>query len=347
MAGKGIATFGEIMLRLAPPNFQVIGQNTTYDAIYGGGEANVAISLAIFAHKSVYVTCLPDNPVGQGAVNSLRAYGVDTRFIQRSGSRTGIYFLEIGAAQRASRVIYDRAHSAIAEVKPGSIDWAAVFAECDAFHVTGITPAISAAAAEESLNALKAARKAGATVSIDLNFRKNLWKWGKTAGEVVPSLVALADVAIGNEEDADKVFSIKAPKSDVTAGKVNADDYRFVAEKLVEKFPNLKKVAITLRGSISASHNTWGGILYDSAAKSMAVARTWDMTHIVDRVGGGDSFAAGVIHSLRNGASDEGAIEFAVAASCLKHSIVGDANLVTVAQVNEILKSGGSGRVQR
>ena len=347
MAGKGIATFGEIMLRLAPPNFQMIGQNVSYDAIYGGGEANVAVSLAIFGDRSIYVTCLPDNPVGQGAVNFLRTHGVDTRFVQRSGSRVGIYFLEIGAAQRPSRVIYDRNHSSIAEVKPGSIDWAAVFAECDGFHVTGITPAVSANAAEESLAALKAARRAGAAVSIDLNYRKNLWKYGKTAGEVMPALVELADIAIGNEEDAEKVFGIKAPSSDVMAGSVNADDYRFVAEKLVEKFPNLKKVAITLRGSISASHNTWSGILYDAASKVMSAARTWDMTHIVDRVGGGDAFAAGIIHSLRTGASDAEAIEFAVAASCLKHSIVGDMNLATVAMVNELLKSGGSGRVQR
>jgi 2-dehydro-3-deoxygluconokinase len=347
MAGKAVATFGEIMLRLSPPDFQLIGQNHSYDALYGGGEANVAISLAIFQDKSIYVTCLPDNAVGQGAVNFLRQHGVDTRFIQRSGSRVGIYFLEIGAAQRPSRVIYDRGHASIAEVKPGSIDWNAVFAECDWFHVTGITPAISAGAAEVSLEAVKTARKLGLTVSVDLNYRKNLWKWGKTAGEVMPGLVELADVAIGNEEDAEKVFGIHAPKSDVLAGKVDAEDYRTVAVKLVEKFPNLERVAITLRGSISASHNTWSGILYDARTKKMSVGKTYDMTHIVDRVGGGDAFAAGIIHSLRAGVPDADAIEFAVAASCLKHSIVGDSNLVTVQMVNELLKSGGSGRVQR
>jgi 2-dehydro-3-deoxygluconokinase len=335
------------MLRLAPPDFQMIGQNSAYDVIYGGGEANVALSLALFGHRSIYVTCLPDNPVGQGAVNFLRSHGVDTGFIRRSGSRIGIYFLEVGAMQRASRVIYDRANSAIAEVKPGDIDWAAAFSQCDWYHVTGITPAISAGAADVTLESLKAARKAGLTVSIDLNFRKNLWKYGKTASDVMPGLVASADIAIGNEEDADKVFGIKAPKADVQAGKVNAEDYRVVATKLVEKFPNLKKVGITLRGSISASHNTWSGLLYDSASKKMSVAKQYDLVGIVDRVGGGDAFAAGIVHSLKSGASDADAIEFAVAASCLKHSIVGDANLATLAMVTGLIKEGGSGRVQR
>lgn len=347
MTTKAVATFGEIMLRLSPPNFLLIGQSDVYEAIYGGGEANVAISLAMFGHKVSYVTCLPDNPVGRGAADFLRKYGVDTRFIQRSGSRIGIYFLEVGAVQRPSRVIYDRSHSAISEVKLGSIDWDAVFAECDWFHTTGITPAISANAADVSLEAIKATRKAGGTVSIDLNYRKKLWKYGKTAGEVMTGLVQLADVAVGNEEDADKVFGIKAPKADVEAGKVAAEDYRYVATRLVKAFPNLKKVAITLRGSISASHNTWSGILYDAASDKMHVARQYDITHIVDRVGGGDAFAAGLIHSLRGGASDADAIDFAVAASCLKHSIVGDSNLATVDMVDNLLKSGGSGRVQR
>jgi len=347
MSGKAVATFGEIMLRLAPPGFEMIGQNDVFTAIYGGGEANVAISLATFGEKVFYVTCLPDNLVGQAAVNSLRQWGVDTSFIQRSGSRIGIYFLEVGAVQRPSRVIYDRAHSAISEVKPGSIDWDALFKQCDWFHITGITPAISANAAEVSLEALKAARKAKLTVSIDLNYRKKLWKYGKAPGEVMPSLVELADVAVGNEEDADKVFGIKAPDADVEKGRVEAESYRYVATKLVERFPNLKKVAITLRGSISASHNTWSGILYDAKSDEMHVGAKYDITHIVDRVGGGDSFAAGLIHSLRSGASDADAIEFAVAASCLKHSVIGDSNLVTVDMVNSVLKSGGSGRVQR
>jgi len=347
MSGKAVATFGEIMLRLSPPNFLLIGQSDVYDAIYGGGEANVAISLACFGHHAIYVTCIPENPVGEGCIRSLQKWGVDTGHIQRSGSRLGIYFLEIGAAQRPSRVIYDRAHSAISEVKPGSIDWDTIFKACDWFHITGITPAISQNAADVSLEAMKAARRAKLTVSIDLNYRKKLWNYGKKPGDVMPALVELADVAVGNEEDADKVFGIKAPEADVEKGKVEAAGYRYVATKLCERFANLKKVAITLRGSISASHNTWSGILYDKATDEMHVAATYDITQIVDRVGGGDSFAAGLIHSLKSGKSDTDAIEFAVAASCLKHSIVGDANLVTVDMVESVLKSGGSGRVQR
>ena len=347
MTNKGIVTFGEIMLRLSPPGFQLIGQNNSYDAIYGGGEANVAVSLAIFGHKVYYVTCLPDNSVGQGAVNFLRQYGVKTDFIQRVGERIGIYFLETGAVQRPSRVIYDRSLSAISEVKPGSIDWQAVFGNANWFHWTGITPAISRNAACVCLEATKAAKRAGATISCDLNFRKKLWKYGKKAGEVMPALVELADIAIGNEEDAEKVFGIKASKTDVKKGKVEAEDYEFVAAKLIEKFPNLKKVAITLRGSISASHNSWSGILYDGSTKTMYTGPKYDITHIVDRVGGGDSFAAGLIHSFRLGKSDQEAINFAVAASCLKHSIFGDCNLATQEMVENILKSGGSGRVQR
>jgi len=347
MSGKAVATFGEIMLRLSPPNFLLIGQSDVYDAIYGGGEANVAISLACFGHHAIYVSCIPENLVGDGCIRSLNKWGVDTRHVQRSGSRLGIYFLEIGAVQRPSRVIYDRAHSAISEVKPGSIDWKAIFAECDWFHITGITPAISQNAADVSLEAVKAAKDAGCTVSIDLNFRKKLWKYGKKPADVMPGLVQRADVAVGNEEDADKVFGIKAPEADVEAGKVEAEGYRYVATKLCERFANLKKVAITLRGSISASHNTWSGILYDKASDEMHVAKQYDITHIVDRVGGGDSFAAGLIHSLRTGTSDADAIEFAVAASCLKHSIVGDSNLVTVDMVTNLIEKGGSGRVQR
>ena len=347
MSDKAVATFGEIMLRLAPPNMLMIGQATSFDAIYGGGEANVAISLACFGHHAIYVSCIPENLVGDACIRSLNKWGVDTSHVQRSGSRLGIYFLEIGAVQRPSRVIYDRAGSAISEVKPGSIDWKNIFAECDWFHITGITPAISASAAEVSLEAMKAAREAGCTISIDLNFRKKLWKYGKTPADVMPGLVELADIAVGNEEDADKVFGIKAPEADVDAGKVEAEGYRYVATKLCERFANLKKVAITLRGSISASHNTWSGILYDKKTDAMHVATQYDITHIVDRVGGGDSFAAGLIHSLRTGASDADAIAFAVAASCLKHSIVGDSNLVTVDMVENVMKSGGSGRVQR
>ena len=347
MVKKTVVTFGEIMLRLSTPDFQLIGQSSSYDAIYGGGEANVAVSLAIFAHKVYYVTCLPDNPLGDGAINFLRQYGINTTFIQRTGSRVGIYFLETGVAQRPSRVVYDRSHSSISEVKPGSIDWEAIFQNADWFHWTGITPAISKNAADVCLEAAEVAKKAGITISCDLNYRKNLWKYGKTAAEVMPDLVRLADIAIGNEEDAEKVFGIKAPGSSVEKGKVRAEDYLFVATKLGEKFPNLKKLAITLRGSISASHNTWSGILYDCPSKIMYAGPQYDITHIVDRVGGGDAFASGLIHSIRNGKSDQDSIDFAVAASCLKHSISGDFNLATVAMVESLLKGGGSGRIQR
>jgi len=239
MSEKAVATFGEIMLRLSPPNFLLIGQSDVYDAIYGGGEANVAISLALFGDHAIYVSCIPENLVGDGCIRSLNKWGVDTRYVQRSGSRLGIYFLEIGAVQRPSRVIYDRAHSAISEVKPGSIDWKTIFAGCDWFHITGITPAISANAAEVSLEAMQAAREAGLTISVDLNFRKKLWKYGKKPSDVMPGLVALADVAVGNEEDADKVFGIKAPEADVEKGKVEAEGYRYVATKLCERFGNL------------------------------------------------------------------------------------------------------------
>lgn len=347
MPNKGIVTFGEIMLRLSSPGFQLIGQNNSYNAIYGGGEANVAVSLSIFGHRVYYVTCLPDNPVAQGAVNFLRQHSVNTDFIQHSGERIGIYFLETGAMQRPSRVIYDRAHSAISQVKTGSIDWQTIFKNADWFHWTGITPAISQNTAQVCMEASKAAKKAGVTISCDLNFRKKLWKYGKKSGEIMSGLVELADIAIGNEEDAEKVFGIKAPKTDVEKGKVEAKDYEFVAMKLIERFSNLKKVAITLRGSISASHNTWSGILYDRSSKAMYTGPKYDITHIVDRVGGGDSFAAGLIHSFCSGKSDQEAIDFAVASSCLKHSIPGDCNLATVEMVENLLKSGGSGRVQR
>ena len=241
MANKGIVTFGEIMLRLPPPSFQIIGQNNSYDATYGGGEANVSVSLAMFGNKVYYVTCLPDNPVGQGALNFLRQYSVNTDFIQRSGERIGIYFLEVDATQRPSRVIYDRSYSAISEVKPGSIDWQSIFQKADWFHWTGITPAISQNAADVCLEAVKSAKRQGVTVSCNLNFRKKLWKYGKKAREVMPELVELSDIAIGNEEDAEKVFGIKSSRTDIEKGEVEAKDYEFVSAKLVERFPDLKK----------------------------------------------------------------------------------------------------------
>ena len=342
-----VVTFGEIMLRLQPPGFERFIQATSFGAVYGGGEANVAISLANFGVDVAFVTALPDNEVGQACLNSVRQYGVDTSHIVRQGDRLGIYFLEAGAVARASKVIYDRAGSAIATAKPGDIDWDAAFAGAKWFHVTGITPAITQSCADLAIEAATKAKVAGLTVSVDLNYRKKLWKYGKTPGDVMPEIVQLADVAVGNEEDADKVFGIKAPDADVEAGKVEAESYRYVCEQLCERFGNLSHVAITLRGSLSASHNTWSGVLYTSADKQMVVGPQYDITHIVDRVGGGDSFCAGLICGLIRGQSPQDALNFAVAASCLKHTILGDANLVTVDEVEKLIKEGGSGRVQR
>jgi 2-dehydro-3-deoxygluconokinase len=288
---------------------------------------------------------LPANPIGEACVRQLRAFGVDTGCIVRKSGRIGIYFLENGAVHRPSNVIYDRAHSCIAESRPGDVNWEAAFDGADWFHWTGITPAISKGAADLCMEGVLSAAKKGLTISCDLNYRSKLWKWGKTAGEVMPTLVEHCHVAIGNEEDADKVFGIKAPHADVEAGKVDAADYRCVAEKLMERFPSLKMAAITLRGSVSASHNTWSGVLFDG--KKLYTTQTYDVTHIVDRVGGGDSFAAGLIHCLRAGKDAQTALDFAVAASCLKHTIPGDVNHVTTAEVEALIKGGGSGRVQR
>jgi 2-dehydro-3-deoxygluconokinase len=351
---KKVVTFGEIMMRLSPPGFLRFGQARSFDVIYGGGEANVAVSLANFGVPVDYVTRLPDNDLGDACIQFLRQYGVGVDKIVRGGDRLGIYFLEMGAVQRGSKVIYDRANSAIATIERGMIDWKRAFADADWFHWTGITPAISAGTADVCLEAVQVAKKRGLTVSCDLNYRKKLWKWGKTPGEVMPELVRHCDIAIGNEEDADKVFGIKAPETDVITGKVEADKYRYVCEELAKRFPNLKTIAITLRGSISASHNTWSGVLYSPPSQGggglggFYIAPTYDITHIVDRVGGGDSFMAGLIYGLRTYGDDhQRALDFAVAASCLKHSIVGDFNLATVAEVEKLMGGEVSGRVSR
>jgi 2-dehydro-3-deoxygluconokinase len=343
---KPIVTFGEIMMRLSPPGFLRFGQARSFEVIYGGGEANVAVSLANYGLPVEYITRLPANDLGDACLVYLRQYGVGTRFVARGGERLGIYFMEFGAAQRGSKVVYDRANSSISTIAKGMVDWKAVFAEAGWFHWTGITPAISAGAAEALQEALEAARSAGVTVSCDLNYRKNLWKWGKKAGEVMPDLVKLSDIAIGNEEDAEKVFGIKAEHSNVLAGKVHAEDYQKVALGLQEKFPNLKGVAITLRGSLSASHNTWSGVFQYGGR--FYTAPTYDIVHIVDRVGGGDAFGGGLICGLKAKPDDpQYALNFAVAASCLKHSIYGDFNLVTKAEVETLMGGDASGRVSR
>ncbi|MBN2502379.1 MAG: sugar kinase [Anaerolineales bacterium] len=343
---KKVVTFGEIMLRLSPPGYLRFAQARAFDAIYGGGESNVAVSLSNYGVPTDFVTRLPENDLGDACINFLRQYGVGTGKIVRGGERLGIYFLEMGAVQRGSKVVYDRAHSSISTIERGMIDWKEVFADANWFHWTGITPAISAGTANVCLEAVQAAKEMGLTVSCDLNYRKKLWKWGKTPAEVMPKLVGYCDVAIGNEEDADKVFGIKAPEADVVAGKVEAEKYLYVCEQLNARFPNLKTIAVTLRGSISASHNTWAAVLWDEG--NFYQSPQYDITHIVDRVGGGDSFMGGLIYGLRTYAVDrQRALDFAVAASCLKHLFFGDFNLTTVAEVEKLMGGDASGRVSR
>jgi len=343
---KRIVTFGEIMLRLSPPKFLRFSQARSFDVIYGGGESNVAVSLANFGLETEFVTRLPANDIGESCLQFLRQYNVGTRHILRGGERLGIYFLENGSNMRGSQVIYDRANSSFATLKAGMFDWKTVLAEAEWFHWTGITPAISEGAAASCLEAVKLAREMGVTVSCDMNYRAKLWKWGKPAGEVMRELLQYCDIAIGNEEDAEKVFGIKAPETDVAAGKVEAEHYRFVCEELARVFPNLKQIAITLRGSFSANHNTWSAILWD--AGKLIFGSTYDITHIVDRVGGGDSFMGGLIYGLIKFPADrQKALDFAVAASALKHTIFGDFNLVSVSEVEKLIQGDSSGRVSR
>ena len=342
-----VITFGEIMLRLATPDYLRFSQSSTLSATFGGGEANVAVSLANYGVDVEFVTRLPKNDIAAACVGELRKYGVGVKNIVYGGERLGIYFLETGAVARPSKVVYDRAHSSISTIEKGMIDWEKVFEGADWFHWTGITPAISASAAEVCLEACEAANRLGVTVSCDLNFRKNLWKYGKTAAEVMPALVECCDVILGNEEDAEKVFGIKPEGFDVTAtaGEVEQESFKSVCQQLMERFPRAKRVIITLRGSINANHNTWGGVLYDG--EKLYLSKRYDITHIVDRVGGGDSFMGGLIYGLRHYEGLQQALEFAVAASALKHTIYGDFNLVSVSEVETLMGGDGSGRVAR
>jgi 2-dehydro-3-deoxygluconokinase len=343
---KKIITFGEIMLRLATPDHQRFSQATYFCASFGGGEANVAVSLANFGLQTEYVTRLPQNDLGQSALMELKKYNVGTHHILHGGGRLGIYFLETGSVARPSKVIYDRANSSIAEIKPGMINWDDIFSEASWFHWTGITPAISEGAALVCLEAIKAAKKQGITVSCDLNFRKNLWKWGKTASVIMPGLVKDCDIILGNEEDAERVFGINPEGTDISGGQVAAARYESVCLKLKEQFSEAKKIIITLRGSINADNNTWSGLLYDG--KRFFEAPVYNITHIVDRVGGGDSFMAGIIYGILNyPGDDQKVLNFAVAASCLKHTIPGDFNLVSLSEVEQLMKGEGSGRVVR
>ncbi len=345
---KKVVTFGEIMLRLATPGYQRFTQAGEFTATFGGGEANVAVSLANYGIPADFITRLPQNDIAKSCVMELRKYGVETSHILYGGERMGIYFIETGAVARASKVIYDRAHSAVSEIKPGMVDWEKIFADAQWFHWTGITPALSQGAADVCLEAIRVANRVGVTVSCDLNFRKNLWKYGKNASEVMPALVEGCDVILGNEEDAEMIFGIKPEGFDVTdtGGEVDAAEFESVCVQMAKRFPRAKKVIITLRGSINANHNTWGGCLY--ANGKLYQSRRYDITHIVDRVGGGDSFMGGLIYGLIMYPSDDRkALEFAVAASCLKHTIYGDFNMVTVAEVENLLKGDASGRVVR
>jgi 2-dehydro-3-deoxygluconokinase len=341
-----IVTFGEIMLRLVPQGFDRFSQARQFNASFGGGEANVAVSLANYGLKADFVTRLPKNDIAESCIMDLRRYNVGTDKIIFGGNRVGIYFLEAGAVARPSKVIYDRANSAIAEIKPGMVNWDSVFEGVTWFHWTGITPAISEGAAHTCKEAIEIANKKGITVSTDLNFRKNLWKWGKKASEVMPDLVAGCDIILGNEEDAAMVFGIHPEGVDIRTGHVEAAAYLSVCKQMMKKFPKAGKVIVTLRGSVSASHNTWSGVLYDG--KKLFEAPEYDITHIVDRVGGGDSFMGGLIYGLITyPGDDQRALNFAVAASCLKQTINGDFNLVTVSEVETQMGGDGSGRDSR
>ena len=337
-----VITFGEIMLRLAPQGYYRFVQAESYGATFGGGEANVAVSLANFGMDAAFVTKLPKHEIGQAAVNDLRRFGVDTSMIVRGGDRVGIYFLEKGASQRPSKVIYDRANSAIAAASVTDFDWKSIFKGADWFHFTGITPALSDNAAAITLAAVKTAKEQGLTVSCDLNYRKNLWSREK-AGKVMGELMPFVDVCIANEEDAADVFGIHAENTDVTSGSINYEGYKEVAKKLVDVF-KFKRAAITLRESVSANDNNWAAMLYDGS--EYYFSRKYAV-HIVDRVGGGDSFGAGLIYSSLKGFDPQKSIEFAAAASCLKHSVEGDFNQVSLDEVLKLSGGDASGRVQR
>jgi 2-dehydro-3-deoxygluconokinase len=341
-----VVTFGEIMLRLATPGYLRFNQTDSLNATFGGGEANVAVSLANFGIPVDFVTRLPKNDIAQSCVMDLRKYGVGVDNIVFGGDRIGIYFLETGAVSRGSKVVYDRAHSAVSEIESGMIDWDKVFKGVNWFHWTGITPAISQGAAYVCFEAIQKANERGITVSCDLNYRKNLWKYGKKAGEVMPALVAGTDVVLGNEEDAEMVLGIKPEGVDVTGGHIEAAAYKSVSKQIMDKFPRCKKVITTLRGSINANHNSWSGVLWDG--KTLFEAPTYQITDIVDRVGGGDSFMGGLIYGLLTyTGDDQKALNFAVAASCLKHTIYGDYNQATVDEVEKLMGGDASGRVAR
>ena len=344
-----VVTFGEIMLRLGTPGYLRFSQANRFEAIYGGGESNVAVSLANYGLDVDFVTRLPDNDIGKCALMEMRKRGVGTDKIIFGGDRLGIYFLETGAVSRGSKVIYDRAHSAMAEIEKRMIDWDAVFEGVEWFHWTGITPAISQGAAEACLEAVKKAHTLGITISTDLNYRAKLWTYCDAAHResIMTELTSYCDIVLGNEEDAEKHFGIKPEGLDITrqGEQVKAEAFLSVCTQMKERFPKAKKIITTLRGSLSASHNTWAGVLYDG--KNLFKSPQYQITHIVDRVGGGDSFMAGLIYGLLRYREDQKALDFATAASCLKYTISGDANLVSVSEVEKLMGGDASGRVAR
>ena len=341
-----VLTFGEIMLRLKAPGHERFFQSPMLEATFGGGEANVAVSLANYGMDAEFLTILPQNDIADACIRELRYFGVGTKKIVRGDGRMGIYYLEGGANQLPSKVVYDRAYSSIALAKPGDIDWDKAFEGVDWFHITGITPAISESAMELSLESVKEAKKRNITVSCDLNYRKNLWKYGKDAKEVMTELVKYVDTVIANEEDFQKSLGLKAEsQGDVEDGALNIENYKAIASLAMQTYPNIKRVAITLRESKSANHNDWSACLYNG--KDFFLSRKYAITDIVDRVGGGDSFGGGLIYGLNTYADEKTALEFAVAASCLKHTILGDYNRVSVSEVESLMKGSGTGRVQR
>ena len=341
---SNIVTFGEIMLRLKSPQNERFFQSPTLQATFGGGEANVAVSLAHYGHKATFVSVLPNNGIGDSALADLRSHGVDTSMIRRSGDRIGIYFLETGANQRPSQVIYDRANSSMAEAVVGDFDFDSIFSGMDWLHITGITPALSQGSADLSLECVKKAKQADLTVSCDFNFRGKLWKYGKSAPEVMPELVKYVDVGIANEEDCQKSLGISVGV-EVESGALDIERYKELSQKVLDEYPQMKTIAITLRESHSADHNGWAACMRQQ--DNFYLSKRYQITDIVDRVGGGDSFAGGLIHGLNQYHEPQQALEFAVAASCLKHSIDGDFNRVNCAEVEKLMQGDGSGRVQR
>lgn len=342
-----VVTFGEIMLRLGAPGFLRLIQSNRFDVSYAGAEANVAVSLANYGIETDFITCLPDNPIAERCIMDLRGHNVGVGHIQRTGKRMGILYLETGSNTRPSKVYYDREDSSIATILPGTIDWYAILKDANWFHWTGITPALSENAAAECLKAINIAKELGIIVSCDINYRGKLWNYGRTAAEVMPEMVSFSDIILANEEDCEKVFGIKPQDFDVknTGGNINHSSFISVCRQMMARFPNCKRIAITLRGAINANHNTWGSVLYNG--KELIESSRYDITNIVDRVGGGDSFMGGLIYGLLHYKDEKTALEFATAASCLKHTLQGDYNWVSVDEVESLMKGDTSGRVKR